>query len=73
MMFSSTKRPRNQSVSPTKFQETYLICSEKATEDVLECLWCEGRLHRACTKISADQCSVLNKVTSNIIFFVTPV
>ena len=68
-MNSCIKRPRSQSVSPSKLLENCIACSEKATDDVLECSWCEGRLHGACTKISTDQCSMLHNVTSNIVFF----
>ena len=48
-------------------------CSKPATEDVLECIWCESHQHRECTKISADVCNVLSGVIDNIVFFVLPV
>jgi len=35
--------------------ENCIACSEKATEDVFECWWCESRQHSACLKISPDQ------------------
>ena len=48
-------------------------CSKPATEDVLECIWCKGRQHRECTKISADVCNALSSVIDNIIvFFCSP-
>ena len=48
------------------------ICSEPATKDILECIWCEGRQHRRCTKISADVCNALSSVIHNIVFFCSP-
>ena len=68
-MSNRPKRLRSQSISPSKAKETCVACSEKATEDILECVWCDGRVHRTCTKISADQCVVLNSVASDIAFF----
>ena len=49
--------------------------SKPATEDILECIWCEGFQHRECTKISADidVCNALSSVVDNIIIFVLPV
>ena len=47
-------------------------CSKPATEDILECIWCEGFQHRECTKISADVCNALSSIIDNIVFFVLP-
>ena len=47
-------------------------CSQPATKDVLECIWCEGCQHRGCTKISADVCNALSSVIDNIVFFCSP-
>ena len=68
MFASRIKRPRTE--SPTKNNlENCTICSEKATEDIFECCWCESRQHSSCLKISPDQCNILNKVVSNVVFF----
>jgi len=40
------------------------------TDNVLECVWCEGRIHARCNGMSEDQCCVLDTVTNNIVFFV---
>ena len=45
-------------------------CSKPVSEDVLECIWCEGFQHRECTKVSADVCNALSSVNDNIVFFV---
>jgi len=68
-MSNRPKQLRSQSILPSKAKETCVACSEKATEDILECVWCDGRVHWTCTKISADQCVVLDSVASNIAFF----
>ena len=49
-----------------------VVCSKPATDDILECVWCEGCLHRECAKIINDACKVLSDVVSNIVFFCTP-
>ena len=48
-------------------------CFKPATEDILECIWCEGFQHRECTKISVDVCNALSRVIDNIVIFVLPV
>ena len=48
-----------------------LVCLKPATDDIFECIWCEGCQHRECTKISANQCHVLNNIVKNIVFFCT--
>ena len=69
----NTKRlassPPNKETKKTK-DDLCITCSKPATEDVLECIWCEGRQHRRCTKISADVCNALTNVIDNIVFFV---
>ena len=64
--------PPNKETKKTK-DDLCITCSEPATEDVLECIWCEGLQHRGCTKISADVCNVLSNVIDNIVFFVLAV
>ena len=49
-------------------EEDCLICSEVATEDVLECVWCDGRVHSKCVKISEEQIILLGNVR-NVLFF----
>ena len=49
-------------------EEDCLICSEVATEDVLECVWCDGRVHSKCVKMSEEQIILLGNVR-NIVFF----
>ena len=60
--------PPNKEDKKAKGDEC-LVCWEPATDDIFECTWCEGRQHRQCTKISADQCHVLNNIVENIVFF----
>ena len=43
-------------------------CPKPATEDILECIWCEGFQHRECTKINADVCNALSSIIENIVF-----
>ena len=69
MISNHPKRLCSQSISPSKAKETCVACLEIATEDIMEYVWCDGCVHRNCTKISADQCAVLNSVASNIAFF----
>ena len=53
-----------------KTREQCVICSEFATADIFECLWCEGRQHASCTMISSDQCkAIANLSTPNVVFF----
>ena len=67
------KRFRSGSTSPSKVDSGKCAsCKEVADEDVLECSWCEHRVHRGCTKISPSQCAVLGEVVSNVLFFCSP-
>lgn len=50
-------------------EDECLICLKMATDNVLECTWCDGRVHAECSGLSEDQCSILDSVTSNIVFF----
>ena len=54
--------------SDTLSQECTL-CSEQDTKDALECGWCECLQHSARLGMSVDQCSVLDSMSSNVIFF----
>ena len=40
-----------------------------ATKNVLECAWCDGKVHSECVGLSEDQCNILDGVTINIVFF----
>jgi len=68
---SSVKRgassPPNKENKKQK-EEDCLICSEEATENVLECLWCDGRVHGKCVKISEEQIILLGNAR-NVVFF----
>ena len=47
-----------------------MVCSEPATADIFECLWCEGRQHASCSKLSTDECNAIANIsTPNIVFF----
>jgi len=72
MADKGAKRPASSPASKEdkKKIEQCLVCLEPATDDVFECMWCEGRLHRQCSKISIDQCNVLSNITAeNVVFF----
>ena len=40
-----------------------------ATENVLECAWCNCRVHLEYVGLSKDQCNIFDGVNSNIVFF----
>ena len=49
--------------------EECLVCLAPANgDDVFECMWCEGRQHSQCSKISADQCKVLSNIEKTLCF-----
>jgi len=68
-----TKRPASSPANKEakKPKETdCLICAKPAvSDDVFECIWCEGRQHAECTKMNKEQCKTLSEVTSNVVFF----
>jgi len=75
-MASETSNPKRPASSPANKGEkktrgeNCLICSEPATDDILECVWCEERQHARCSKLSSDECSVIAKLqVPNILFF----
>jgi len=49
-------------------EDECLISLEMATDNVLKCAWCEGRIHAGCSGISEDQCRVLD----TILYFFCP-
>ena len=49
------------------------VCTKAATNDILECSWCEGIQHASCSNLSVEQCNAITNITSaNIVFFCTP-
>ena len=62
--------PPNKENKKSKDDEC-VVCFKPATNDILECVWCEGRQHRSCSQISVDVCNVLSNVVTNIVFFCT--
>ena len=61
--------PADKNGSKKTRETDCLICCESASENVLECIWCEGRQHAQCSKISKEQCKALSEVSNNIVFF----
>ena len=60
--------PPNKEGKKTK-EDDCLTFHQPATENILECIWCDGRLHAGCVGLSKDQCNVLIDVATNIVFF----
>ena len=52
--------PANKEGGKKSKEEECVVCNEPATDDVLECIWCEGRQHAKCSKLSPDECSVIH-------------
>ena len=52
--------------------EDCLVCLNPATDSVMECVWCEARLHAKCAKLSEEQCILIGNASRNIVFFCTP-
>ena len=48
-----------------------MVCRTPATENVLECVWCEARLHAKCAKLSDEQCILIGNASRNVVFFCT--
>jgi len=71
MFGSRIKRPRIKLPLKSNQEnlENCITCSEKATEDVFECWWCESRQLSACLKIIPDQYNALSNLVGNIVFF----
>ena len=45
------------------------VCSKPATDDILECIWCEKHQHTSCSKLSNEQCKgISNLNTPNIAY-----
>ena len=61
--------PANKEEKKAKGDECQ-VCSNPATNDILECIWCEKRQHASCSKLSNEQCKVIaNLNIPNIVFF----
>ena len=53
-------------------EDEYLICAKPATKETLKSVWCEGRRHASCSKLSAEQCYVIVTLTTPNIAFSVP-
>jgi len=62
----ATSPPSKESKKPKKGD--CVICCEAATDDVLECVWCDGRVHTKCVKMREEQIIILGNA-NNIVFF----
>jgi len=51
--------------------EDCVVCNAPATENVMECVWCEARLHAKCAKISDEQCILIGNASRNVVFLCT--
>ena len=68
---------RNATSPPSKDgkkhkDEDCIICCKPATDNVMECVWCDARLHASCIKLSEEQCVLIGNASSNVLFFCTP-
>lgn len=63
---SATSPPCKESKKPK--EGDCVICCEAATDDVLECVWCDGRVHAKCVKMSEEQSIIIGNA-NNIVFF----
>lgn len=63
--------PANKDGKKAK-EEDCVICCKPATENVMECMWCEARLHATCAKISDDLCILIGNNTNHIVFLCSP-
>lgn len=69
----STQPPKRGATSPPNKgskkprEEDCVICCETAADDVLECVWCDGRVHAKCVKMGEEQVTMLGNAT-NIVF-----
>lgn len=62
--------PANKDSKKHKDEEC-IICCKPATDNIMECVWCESRLHAACAKLSEEQCILIGNASNNIVFFCT--
>ena len=47
-----------------------VVCSEPASTDIFECIWCESHQHASYSKLSNAQCNVIADLsTPNVMFF----
>ena len=62
-------QPTKRKTEKTKGTECQ-ICFNLASDNILECVWCEKVQHASCSKLSNEQCNVIaNLDTPNIVFF----
>jgi len=59
--------PANKDSKKHKDEEC-IICCKPATDNVMECVWCESRLHAACAKLSEEQCILIGNASNNIVY-----
>jgi len=52
--------------------EDCLVCCNPATDNVMEYVWCEARLHAKCAKLSEEQCILIGNASRYVVFFCTP-
>ena len=53
-------------------EEDCVVCYKPATDNVLECVWCEARLHASCAKLSEELCTIIGNITNHIVFLCSP-
>ena len=64
----TTSSPPNKDGKKHKDDEC-IVCNTPATECVMECIWCEARLHAKCAKLSDEQCILIGNASRNVVFF----
>ena len=42
-----------------------MVCCKPAKDNVMECMWCEARLHGTCAKISEELCILIGNTTNH--------
>jgi len=62
----ATSPPSKESKKPK--EGDCVVCCEAATDDALECVWCDGPVHAKCVKMSEEQIIMLGNA-NNIVFF----
>ena len=49
-----------------------MVCCKSAKDNVMECMWCEARLHATCAKISEELCIFIGNTTNHVVFLCSP-
>jgi len=56
---ASSSPPSKDTNTDKKQTDQCLVSLEPANgDDIFKCMWCKGRQHRLCSKISVDHCNV---------------